>query len=263
MSLMWLLLSSCLFVIISGSPKSLFADISRTKDASIEKTKLKPIEEYSDEELFEELNELIGNLNEDQLKSLEEILDEEDLDDKSEFKMIAEELREIGMDEEDIQDLKNLTNQMHEYLMKVPNIDENLKLTKEMDLQDHIQLYLLGLPNRLGPLGFISLHHVLEENEDLESVKATPAPLPDVAANTHAAVETVSKPMSFRRKRQASTPSSTKPNQATSSPTKPNLSTSKPAPPSAPSGAQVVGGGKAFYRRPIPAKARKVGGNGA
>ena len=24
------------------------------------------------------------------------------------------------------------------------------------------QLYLLGLPNKLGPLGFIALHHILE-----------------------------------------------------------------------------------------------------
>ena len=38
--------------------------------------------------------------------------------------------------------------------------------------QDHLtiqllllQLYLLGLPNKLGPLGFLALHHVLTTDE--------------------------------------------------------------------------------------------------
>ena len=33
------------------------------------------------------------------------------------------------------------------------------------------QLYLLGLPNKLGPLGFLALHHVLTEEEEADVVK--------------------------------------------------------------------------------------------
>ena len=35
-----------------------------------------------------------------------------------------------------------------------------------------LQLYLLGLPNKLGPLGFLALHHVLTTEEvDAEGSK--------------------------------------------------------------------------------------------
>ena len=33
------------------------------------------------------------------------------------------------------------------------------------------QLYLLGLPNKLGPLGFLALHHVLTEEEEVDVAK--------------------------------------------------------------------------------------------
>ena len=32
----------------------------------------------------------------------------------------------------------------------------------EYTLEDHCKLYLLGLPNKLGPLGFLALHSILE-----------------------------------------------------------------------------------------------------
>ena len=34
-----------------------------------------------------------------------------------------------------------------------------------------LQLYLLGLPNKLGPLGFLALHHVLTEEEEADVAK--------------------------------------------------------------------------------------------
>merc|ERR1719493_673298 len=51
---------------------------------------------------------------------------------------------------------------MVEFLEKIPNIESKLELKAEADLLDNVQLYLLGLPNKLGPLGYIALHHVLE-----------------------------------------------------------------------------------------------------
>merc|ERR1719378_941961 len=48
------------------------------------------------------------------------------------------------------------------------------------ELLDNVQLYLLGLPNKLGPLGYISLHHVLDgadepEDGDIVDVIIEPA----------------------------------------------------------------------------------------
>merc|ERR1711973_307468 len=44
-------------------------------------------------------------------------------------------------------------------------LDEKTKLQMAEDdysLEDHCKLYLLGLPNKLGPLGFLALHSILE-----------------------------------------------------------------------------------------------------
>merc|ERR1719309_1712949 len=70
------------------------------------------------------------------------------------------------MVEEDVHDLKQLAALMYKFLIQVPEISSKLKLSKEYDLLDNIQLYLLGLPNKLGPLGYIALHHVLEDEAE-------------------------------------------------------------------------------------------------
>jgi len=186
----FLLLSTCLVVSVIGVPKILFGSNNEGvyENASTEKD----LKDYSEEELLKELSELVENLNDEQLATLEGILEKEGLDDSSEFNMITEELKEIGMDEEDIHDLKALAQLMYDYLVTVPSIAEKLELTAATDLQDHVQLYLLGLPNNLGPLGYIALHKVLED-EDEESAPA-PAPVP-------AAVQTQSAPVTFRRRR--------------------------------------------------------------
>merc|ERR1712126_601168 len=41
----------------------------------------------------------------------------------------------------------------------------------EEQLEDHVKLYLLGLPNKLGPLGFLGLHSILQDDEDIVDVK--------------------------------------------------------------------------------------------
>ena len=86
--------------------------------------------------------------------------------------------------------------------MQVPDIEIRLEMKKPHDLMDHVQvyfavfcftrihnlvkfifvfytlsdgftfqLYLLGLPNKLGPLGFLALHHVLTEEEEVDVAK--------------------------------------------------------------------------------------------
>ena len=84
--------------------------------------------------------------------------------------------------------------------MQVTDIEIRLEMKKPHDLMDHVQvcvaiflfyswpyrgkfifvhlytwsdgftfqLYLLGLPNKLGPLGFLALHHVLTEEEEVD-----------------------------------------------------------------------------------------------
>merc|ERR1719158_1791362 len=106
--------------------------------------------EVEEAKLKRELENLVKSLDTDQLELLETILGKEDANDESkEFDLISAELKEMGMDEEDIEDLRMLAEMMNGY-----------------DLLDNVQLYLLGLPNKLGPLGYIALHNVMEELQD-------------------------------------------------------------------------------------------------
>merc|ERR1712025_961073 len=125
--------------------------------------------EVEEAKLKRELENLVKSLDTDQLELLETILGKEDANDESkEFDMISAELKEMGMDEEDIEDLRMLAEMMHGFLSQIPALATKLELEKEYDLLDNVQLYLLGLPNKLGPLGYIALHQVLEELEEAE-----------------------------------------------------------------------------------------------
>ena len=55
-------------------------------------------------------------------------------------------------------------------MRRVPDLEEKLELGEE-SLEDHVKLYLLGLPNKLGPLGFLGLHSILQDDEDIVDVK--------------------------------------------------------------------------------------------
>merc|ERR1719474_414707 len=116
------------------------------------------------------VEELIGRLSTDQLEELQAIMDRNH-DEMTEFDLISGELAEMGVEEEDIADLKLLGSMMHEFLVQVPDIETRLEMTKPHDLMDHVQLYLLGLPNKLGPLGFLALHHVLTEEEEVDAAE--------------------------------------------------------------------------------------------
>merc|ERR1712243_350306 len=110
------------------------------------------------------MGELIGNLSSEQLEELQDIM-ERNHDEMTEFDLISGELAEMGVEEEDIVDLKLLGSMMNTFLIQVNDIEKRLEMKKPHDLMDHIQLYLLGLPNKLGPLGFLALHHVLTTEE--------------------------------------------------------------------------------------------------
>jgi len=155
-------------------------------------TKHMPVSEDEDidEETLADLEALIEHLDLAQLEQLQAAIAAGAEGPKTEFEMISEELRAMGLDEGDIEDLKMMAGMMHEFLLMVPDIEGKLEMEAPHDLLDHVQLYLLGLPNKLGPLGFLALHHILEEEEEEEEKEvAAPVPTPEVR--------------SFRRRRQA------------------------------------------------------------
>merc|ERR1712098_144974 len=157
--------------------------------------------EVEEAKLKRELENLVKSLDTDQLELLETILGKEDANDESkEFDMISAELKEMGMDEEDIEDLRMLAEMMHGFLSQIPALATKLELEKEYDLLDNVQLYLLGLPNKLGPLGYIALHNVMEELQDevdgeIVDIKVEPVLTP---TTTTPAAETA---QTFRKKR--------------------------------------------------------------
>jgi len=157
------------------------------------------LQELEEAELLKELETLVKNLDDEQLELLESIMGK-DIDEATEFDMIVAELKAMGMDEEDINDLKQLSELMYEFLIQVPEVATKLELSHDYDLLDNIQLYLLGLPNKLGPLGYIALHHVLEDDgEDGKVVDVIVEPV--TAAPKEKEVAPEDSAPTYRRKR--------------------------------------------------------------
>merc|ERR1711962_186383 len=131
---------------------------------------IEPATEYEDAQTGIRFTEedklrLVKELDDEQLEQLEEIL-AKDLDEASEFDMLMAELKEMGMDEEDIKDLLELSGMMTKFLNKVPEVEQAVLVDSPYTLEDNVKLYLLGLPNNLGPLGFLALHSVLQDGDD-------------------------------------------------------------------------------------------------
>merc|ERR1711973_994215 len=104
---------------------------------------------------------MIDTLSAEELDQLEAILGKP-LDEKTELQMIQAELQQLGMDPQDVQDMFDLSEMMKKFLLKIPDVDTKLQLDEDdYSLEDHCKLYLLGLPNKLGPLGFLALHSIL------------------------------------------------------------------------------------------------------
>merc|ERR1711955_18471 len=151
--------------------------------------------------LRREIENLVKNLSDqNQLELLETIMGRGH-DESTEFDLITAELKDMGMDEEDIEDLKQLSELMYEFLKQIPSLVIKLQLVEEYDLLDNVQLYLLGLPNKLGPLGYVALQYVLEELDDSDGeivdIKVESLQPP---STTSSAAQITEAP-SFRRKR--------------------------------------------------------------
>merc|ERR1712034_277325 len=90
-----------------------------------------------------------------------------------------------GMREEEIDDLNKLAEEMEEFLSLIPDLHKQLELNSEEEdvLLYNIKLYLLGLPNSLGPLGYISFHSVMEDElgEVINPVEVPAVETTDVA----------------------------------------------------------------------------------
>jgi len=170
-----------MFLAISVASFAEGLSLKASKDPEIDNEAFR--KELEEAKLLKELEILVKSLDDDQLELLETIM-KKDLDEASEFDMITAELKGMGMDENDIEDLKELSELMHEFLNQIPAIAKKLELTHEYDLLDNVQLYLLGLPNKLGPLGYIALHHVLEDDEDEEDDKIVDMIIEPVAVRT-------------------------------------------------------------------------------
>merc|ERR1711970_5776 len=103
---------------------------------------------------------MIDTLSAEELDQLEAILGKP-LDEKTELQMIQAELQQLGMDPQDVQDMFDLSEMMKKFLLKISDVDTKLQLDEDdYSLEDHCKLYLLGLPNKLGPLGFLALQEL-------------------------------------------------------------------------------------------------------
>ena len=98
------------------------------------------IEEIEQAQMLKELEVLIQNLDDEQLDNLEKILTTDD-EEESEFELIVKELKEMGLDHQDIEDLKVLATLMNEFLVQVPGLEDKLGMTSDYDLLDNIQVF--------------------------------------------------------------------------------------------------------------------------
>merc|ERR1712212_721870 len=153
---------SLIFLALVAAGQAAIAPAAEYEDAQAgirftEEDKLRLVKELEDEELSKEIENLVSNLDDEQLEQLEEA---------SEFDMLMAELKEMGMDEEDIKDLLELSGMMTKFLNKVPEVEQAVLVDSPYTLEDNVKLYLLVLPNNLGPLGFLALHSVLQDGDD-------------------------------------------------------------------------------------------------
>merc|ERR1711887_439140 len=155
----YLLIMKCLILLVClAFAKGGMAE--KVEMTAEEKTKL--MNEMMEADIQKEIEEMIDTLSAEELDQLEAILGKP-LDEKTELQMIQAELEQLGMDPQDVQDMFDLSEMMKKFLLKIPDVDTKLQLDEdEYSLEDHCKLYLLGLPNKLGPLGFLALHSILE-----------------------------------------------------------------------------------------------------
>ena len=101
------------------------------------------LEELQEAQILKEWEIIVKNLDDEQLDNIEDIL-AKNLERKREFEMIMMELKAMGMDEQDISDMKQLAEVMHEFLIQVPNLKIKLEIANNNDLLDNIQVILVN-----------------------------------------------------------------------------------------------------------------------
>lgn len=74
---------------------------------------------------------------------------------------VSDEIKKFGMKDEQVEDLNSMADRMFQFLAKaMARIGQS---STQVDIFYNSQLYLLGLPNSLGPLGYFALQG-LEDN---------------------------------------------------------------------------------------------------
>ena len=101
------------------------------------------LEELQEAQILKEWEIIVKNLDDEQLDNIEDIL-AKNLERNREFEMIMTELKAMGMDEQDISDLKQLAEYMHEFLVQIPNLKIKLEIANNNDLLDNIQVILVN-----------------------------------------------------------------------------------------------------------------------
>ena len=99
------------------------------------------LEELQEAQILKEWEIIVKNLDDEQLDNIEDIL-AKNLERNREFEMIMLELKAMGMDEQDISDLKQLAEFMHEFLVQIPNLKIKLEIANNNDLLDNIQVLI-------------------------------------------------------------------------------------------------------------------------
>merc|ERR1712033_64732 len=155
-----------------------------------------------DAEMIADVEQLIDGLDAAQLDKLESILND-DLSPAEELDLITSELISMGMEAGDISDMLELAGMMTDFLRKVPDVEAVVVGEDAYSVEDNAKLYLLGLPNKLGPLGLLALHSVLESDEsnivDVKIGSFEPADINNSANNADGSVVSLGDDLARRK----------------------------------------------------------------
>ena len=122
--------------------------MKKEADQHQETKKEELLEELQEAQILKEWEIIVKNLDDEQLDNIEDIL-AKNLERNREFEMIMLELKAMGMDEQDISDLKQLAEFMHEFLIQIPNLKIKLEIANNNDLLDNIQVFSIDLSSNV------------------------------------------------------------------------------------------------------------------
>jgi len=147
------------------------------RDGEVDETDIEMVYQMEKQILERELEDFVFQLDDEELEALEERLEEiieGDYVGDMESKMILKQLSMIGLGDDDLREFNILADDMTIFLSTIPTMRTKLGLSGE-DLADNVKMYLLGLDNELGPIGFLALHRLIRGDE-VEVVAETLGP---------------------------------------------------------------------------------------